>query len=457
MKKSIKAPASPTASLAEFQPNPDNPQKYGDDEIAALVESIRKEPRTLGAAKIAFCTDYTATNGASYAGRRVVIAGNKRLQALQQIAREGGLRDPGDASAWLVSPQGDAPAAWFFDLTPLGPDARRHWLLESNIGRGEWDAEKLLAQFTRDELADHFDADALQEILDAAETDEAKDGKTDADSVPSAPETPVSKRGEVYLCGRHRLMCGDSANAADWGRLTAGEKADMVFTDPPYGVAIGDKNKMLNAIQPCNRVESNIANDAISIDDLKPILKAAFENLRENTADDACWFVTSPQGGDLCMMMMTMMADAGVPVRHVLMWRKNTATFSMGRLDYDYAHEPIFYTWTKSHHNFRGGDNRTSVWEYDKPRKCDLHPSMKPVELVANAVMDGTEPGMTVADAFGGSGTTMIAAERTGRKAWLMELDPHYCDVIRRRWAEFTHGEGCDWQALTPCAANAPR
>lgn len=126
-----------TAKLKTFTQNPDNPQKYGDDKIAALVESIRKEPRTLGAAKIAFCTDYTATNGASYAGRRVVIAGNKRLQALQQIAREGGLRDPGDASAWLVSPQGDAPAAWFFDLTPLGPDARRHWLLESNIGRGK--------------------------------------------------------------------------------------------------------------------------------------------------------------------------------------------------------------------------------------------------------------------------------------------------------------------------------
>ena len=94
-----------TVKLKTFTQNPDNPQKYGDDEIAALVESIRKEPRTLGAAKIAFCTDYTATNGASYAGRRVVIAGNKRLQALQQIAREGGLRDPGDASAWLVSPQ----------------------------------------------------------------------------------------------------------------------------------------------------------------------------------------------------------------------------------------------------------------------------------------------------------------------------------------------------------------
>ena len=180
-----------TTKLKTFFQNPDNPQKYGDDDIAALVESIRKEPRTLGAAKIAFCTDYTATNGASYAGRRVVIAGNKRLQALQQIAREGGLRDPGDASAWLVSPQGDAPAAWFFDLTPLGPDARRHWLLESNIGRGEWDAEKLLAQFARDELADHFDD--LDELLGGAGVKDSDEYGTDF----SLPDGEKSEYGQM--------------------------------------------------------------------------------------------------------------------------------------------------------------------------------------------------------------------------------------------------------------------
>ena len=441
---------SETIKLAHLVQNPDNPQKYGEGEIAALVASIRKEPRTLGAAKIAYCTDYPATNGASYAGRRVVIAGNKRLQALQQIAREGGLRDPGDVSAWLVSPQGDAPAAWFFDLTPLGPDARRHWLLESNIGRGEWDAEKLLAQFTRAELADHFDDDALQKILDAAETDEAKDGKMDADAVPEAPETPVSKRGEVYICGEHRLMCGDSTSAADVAQLMGGGKADMVFTDPPYGVAIGDKNKALNNVQKAERCTKNIENDTLSESELYYLLKSAFVNVRANCKADAVYFVTSPQGGSLGLMMMMMMKDAGLEVRHVLMWRKNSATFSLGRLDYDYQHEPIFYTWTEAHHNFRGGKYRTTIWDFDKPRKCDVHPTMKPVELVENAILDGTERGMVVLDAFGGSGTTMIAAESLGRKARLMELDPHYCDVIRKRWAEFTHGEGCDWQALTP-------
>ena len=458
MKKSTKAPANPTASLAEFQPNPDNPQKYGDDDIAALVESIRKEPRTLGAAKIAFCTDYTATNGASYAGRRVVIAGNKRLQALQQIAREGGLRDPGDASAWLVSPQGDAPAAWFFDLTPLGPDARRHWLLESNIGRGEWDAEKLLAQFARDELADHFDADALQEILDAAETDEAKDGKTDADSVPSAPETPVSKRGEVYQCGEHRLMCGDSTSAADVTRLMGGGKADMVFTDPPYNVAIGDRNKAINEEGKKRgqknlggRIEQNILGDSGMSDEEcgEKLWRPAFQNAADNSADYAAIYVTMPQGGTHMMMMMMMMRGSW-QVKHELMWLKNQPTFSMGRLDYDYKHEPICYGWKKTHRFFGNGDFTKSVWEFDKPAISKLHPTMKPVALIENALKNSSQINEIILDLFGGSGTTMIAAESLGRKARLMELDPHYCDVIRRRWAEFVHGEGCDWQALTP-------
>lgn len=137
-------------------------------------------------------------------------------------------------------------------------------------------------------------------------------------------------------------------------------------------------------------------------------------------------------------MMMMMMKDAGLPVRHILIWEKNIATFSLGRLDYDYQHEPILYTWAKKHKNYRKGEFRTTIWKYDKPRKCDLHPTMKPVELVANCMKDGTVEGDSVLDVFGGSGTTLIAAEQLNRNAFVMELDPHYCDVIIARLEKLT-------------------
>lgn len=404
--------------VGDVKPYENNPRK-NEAAIPALKESIR---------------DFRFSQPISVDADGVVITGHTRLLAAKALGME------------------TVPVIRRSDLTPEQVKALR--IADNKVGElAEWDFDALKVELNGlpdfDLTALGFDMDELAKVLGS----ERREGQTDADDVPEVAENdpPKSRRGEVYQCGEHRLMCGDSADSDDWTALMDGEKGDMVFTDPPYGVAIGDKNKMLDEIQHGGRIKENIMNDALSIDDLKPILKAAFVNLRENAADDACWFVTSPQGGDLCMMMM-MMSEAGVPVRHVLMWRKNTATFSMGRLDYDYAHEPIFYTWTKSHHNFRGGENRTSVWEYDKPRKCDLHPTMKPVELVESAILDGTERGMTVVDAFGGSGTTMIAAEKTGRRARLMELDPHYCDVIRRRWAEYVHGVGCDWEALTPVA-----
>lgn len=166
------------------------------------------------------------------------------------------------------------------------------------------------------------------------------------------------------------------------------------------------------------------------------------------------------------MMMQQMMIDSGLAVKHILMWVKNAATFSMGRLDYEYRHEPIFYTWDKKH-NFYGGYNTsviddtenidkmskaelketlrairdkedTSVIYVDKPLKCNLHPTMKPVKLVARLMYNNSRPGDPVADIFGGSGTTMIAAEQLNRRCFMMELDPHYCDVIIARWEAFT-------------------
>lgn len=213
--------------------------------------------------------------------------------------------------------------------------------------------------------------------------------------------------------------------------------ADIVFTDPPYGVAIGDKNKALQSVQPSGRIVENIAGDTLSTEELYDMLLACFINLREHCKDDCSYYVTSPQGGEIGLMMM-MMKDAGLQVRHNLIWEKNTATFSLGRLDYDYRHEPIFYTWTKKHNFYGGGKYKNTVWQFDKPRKCDLHPTMKPIELVAECLLNSSKKGDCVLDFFGGSGTTLIAAEQLERKCAMMEIDPHYVDVILSRWEKMT-------------------
>lgn len=300
----------------------------------------------------------------------------------------------------------------------------------------EWDFDLLEDEFNMID-PEEFDLSDFGFFQDGEEPEKAPAEVTEDEFDESTVTEAVCKRGQVWQLGNHRLMCGDSTSAEDVEKLMNGEKADMVFTDPPYGVAIGDKNAMLNSVQKAGRCCTNIKGDTMSESELYDMLKSAFINVRENCKDDACYYVTSPQGGSLGLMMM-MMRDAGLEVRHVLMWRKNTATFSLGRLDYDYQHEPIFYTWTKSHHNYRKGKYRTTIWDFDKPRKCDLHPTMKPVGLVANAMLDGTKEGDNVLDSFGGAGTTIIACEQLDRKCFMMELDPHYCDVIIKRWEEFT-------------------
>lgn len=239
-----------------------------------------------------------------------------------------------------------------------------------------------------------------------------------------------------------------------------------MFTDPPYGVAIGDKNKTLHNHGFGGGIEQNIIGDTLTPDELYKTLVQAFSNLRKLCAEDCSYYVSSPQGGELGLMMMMMMKDAGLPVRHMLIWVKNCSTFSMGRLDYDYRHEPIFYTWTKTHRWYGDYSNTViddskpidkmskpelkelvraymhpgeeSVIYCDKPNASRLHPTMKPVKLIARFILNSSAKGDTVADIFGGSGSTMIACEQLGRKCRMMELDPHYCDVIIARWEQFT-------------------
>lgn len=266
-----------------------------------------------------------------------------------------------------------------------------------------------------------FDPKELTTILDEyvnPEEDNFDIGK----ALENSEQSPRTQRGDIITLGDHRLMCGDSTNPSDMRKLMNGNRADMVFTDPPYGVAIGDKNKVLAEHACSGGITKNIIGDTLPTEELRAMLTAAMRNLRENAAADHCsYYVSAPQGGDLGMMMMMMMRDAGLPVRHNLIWIKNAATFSMGRLDYEYRHEPIFYTWTKSH-IFYGGYNTTVVDDSkpldkmnkselkdlvralsgeheqstiycDKPTKSGLHPTMKPVKLVARFITNSSQRG----------------------------------------------------------------
>lgn len=215
----------------------------------------------------------------------------------------------------------------------------------------------------------------------------------------------------------------------------------MIFTDPPYNVSIASKNRTLNQIQPSNRILRPIiqdGDDGQTDEDVgRTLWLPAFRNLKAAAKDQCSIYVTMPQGRTHATMMDTIEA-AGWQVKHELMWLKNAPTFSMNRLDYDYQHEPILYGWNKTHKWVGGGEFDKSVWPIDRLAHCDLHPTMKPIKLIANAIQNSSEQGDIVLDVFGGSGSTMIACEQTGRRCLMMELDPHYCDVIIERWEQFT-------------------
>lgn len=375
-----------------------------------------------------------------------IIAGHGRVMAAKEMGME------------------KVPCVYVEGLTDT---QRRAYILADNrlTELGGWDEEIVQSELESLE-AEGFSVELTGFDWENATNIEPIEDDYDAETAEAIE--PRVKRGEVWELGNHRLMCGDATSTEDLDTLMNGEAADMVFTDPPYGVAIGSKNKEINSIEQGRggRIEEDIEGDTESVDDLYEILVRAMSNLREHCAEWASYYVCSPPGGDFGLMMMMMMSDAGLRVRHQLIWVKSSPTFSMGRLDYDYRHEAILYTWTKSH-KFRGGfdqsviddnprlehmdkselkelvhalqgDGKTSVIYCDKPTYNRLHPTMKPIRLVSRFIYNSSEEGDIVADVFGGSGSTMIAAEQLNRRCFMLELDPHYCDVIIDRWEQFT-------------------
>jgi DNA modification methylase len=264
------------------------------------------------------------------------------------------------------------------------------------------------------------------EALIAGEA-QTQDGLTDEDAVPEITETPVSKPGDIWILGDHKLLCGDATKADDFKALLGDELVDMTFTDPPYNVnyASTAKDKMRGKNRP-------IMND----------------NLGEGFGSflfDACDNILARTKGAVYIAMSSSELDtlqgafraAGGKWSTFIIWAKNT--FTLGRADYQRQYEPILYGWRDgTDHYWCGARDQGDVWHINKPQKNDLHPTMKPVELVERAVRNSSKTRDLVLDPFGGSGSTLIACEKSGRRARLIELDPKYVDVIVKRWEAFT-------------------
>jgi site-specific DNA-methyltransferase (adenine-specific) len=245
------------------------------------------------------------------------------------------------------------------------------------------------------------------------------------------PDKPESVPGEVYELGPHRLVCGDSSDVNILDLATNGEKAACVWTDPPYGIAVVGGFRALSPEERKRLGGKTIENDSLDLDGLRDFLRETLGATLTFTEPGAAWYVCAPHG-PIGLAFSDVMTELGV-WKHSLVWVKDSLV--MGRSDYHYRHEPIYYGWTPGGpHNWYSDRKQTTVIEIPRPRRNAEHPTMKPLELVGQLLRNSTKRDDLVLDPFGGSGSTLIAADALGRRAAIVELDPGYCDVIRRRY-----------------------
>jgi len=310
-----------------------------------------------------------------------------------------------------------------------------------NKAVGDWDDERLaliLQEAKKNDWLDKtgFEEDDITALLESLQEDTIKDGLTDPDDVPEAKETKI-KIGDIFKLGKNRLMCGDATDKRQVEALMGGGCADMVFTDPPYGVDLNSKNMMLKGIGR-GKDWGDLKNDVV-LEDLQEMLVPAFENMKNNTTDSASWYIW--HGGLGYDIFKQALMPLDFLIHRIIIWNKSRLV--LGRGDFHWKHEHCIYGWIKGNRpKFYGGHNKTTVWdvnygkgEYTIGRE---HPTQKPVELCEKALFCNSKKGHSVLDLFGGSGTTLIACEQTDRICYMMELDPVYVEVIKSRWERFT-------------------
>ena len=385
-------------------------EKWETERLIPYAKNARSHSPTQVSQIAASITEFGFVNPILVGDDGVIVAGHGRLLAAQQLGME------------------TVPVIVLGHLSPI---QRQALVIADNklAINASWDEELLSLEIQAlDET--EFDIDLLgfsdAELSDMLSSPDVA-GSTDEDDVPEPEADPVCELGEVWLLGDHRLMCGDSTVAEDVAALMDGGSADMAFTDPPYNVVY-----TASANDKRNGVTREIMNDKLG-SGFYEFLESAISNLLKSTAG-AVYIAMSNL--ELETLRRAFEATGGRWSTYIV-WAKNH--FAMGGSDYHSQYEPILYGWTEGADHYWCGDRgQSNLWEFDRLMKNDLHPTMKPVALVERAINNSSKRGGVVLDLFGGSGTTLIACEKTARTGRMMELDPKYADVIIRRWQEYT-------------------
>jgi site-specific DNA-methyltransferase (adenine-specific) len=361
--------------ISEVKANPNNPRLIKDDKFKKLVKSIQEFPEMLSLRPIVVNADM------------IVLGGNMRLKA----CKEAGLKEVDIIKA--------------DDLTE---EQQKQFIIKDNVGFGEWDWE---------DLANNWDAEQLTDWgLDIPDFKHEEEAEEDDYEIPEHLKTDIVL-GDIFEIGAHRLICGDSTQTDTFAKLFENQLADLVVTDPPYNVAYEGKTK--DAL--------TIANDSMSDDSFYQFLYDFYTALGSYTKAGGAWYVwhADSEGANF----RSAMKNAGIMVKQCLIWVKNSMV--MGRQDYQWKHEPCLYGWKEgAAHGWYSDRKQTTILEFERPSRNAEHPTMKPIPLIAYQIGNSSKQGDIVADAFGGSGTTMVAAHQLNRKGYLVEFDPKYCQVI---------------------------
>ena len=431
----------PLSELTEFQ---GNLKERSDTDYAKITKSIKKH----GFAFPFFVWKHDGINH--------VLDGHGRIGALKRMVAQGEHLPP--LPVVYVNAKDEADA--------------KELLLKLNSHYGQMTAESV-RDFLGDLQIDFEDLALPEGVLDLSK--ELKEKETiDDDELPEIYEMESdSKPGEIYELGRHRLMCGDSTNSQDMQTLMAGTKADMVLTDPPYNVGLGMGESLEKKKERKQRTDGKIImNDKMGDSEFLDFLKAANTNFKNNLKNGGVFYIWYASAESLNFRKS--LQETGLEIRQTLIWVKHT--FSFGRQDYQWKHESCLYGWKeggahywdgrrdlstviderpnykkmdkdallKEIEKLRGENIPSTIIYEDKPARSDEHPTMKPVRLFERLIKNSSKQEDIVLDPFGGSGTTVIACAKTNRIARTMELDPKYCDVIRRRWTKWAKANGVE-------------